>query len=284
MRSSKPLLLALIGVLCLWGSYASMAGQAMIEPEAVPTYQPKHYPFEGGEKEVYRASWNGILSVATAEISAVPTVIDGKKVYQVRVEAKTSKVLDFVWKMRDTITSTFDAKALSPSRFTFNQRENSKVIDTDARLDHGTKRWAVNRQQAGKRTKIYEFESQNTLDPITAVYLARSVDFKAGDRLYFKIFGGRYRYLLELFVEKKEPVELASGQIDAYRIIPRIQNITKKGYAKRLNQATIWISADERRLPIKLSSKIVFGNVYLELVQDERAPQSTAIESRRPAS
>lgn len=284
MRSSKPLLLALTAMLCLWDSYASPAGPTMIEPEAVPAYPPKHYPFEGGEKEVYQASWNGLFSVATAEISAVPTVIDGKKVYQVRVEAKTSKVLDFIWKMRDTITSTFDARALLPSRFTFSQRENSKVIDTDARLDHATKRWAVNRRQAGKRAKIYEFESQNTLDPITAVYLARSIDFKVGDRLYFKIFGGRYRYLLELFVEKKEPVELASGKIDAYRVIPRIQNITKKGYAKRLNQATIWISADERRLPIKLSSKVVFGSVYLELVQDKRASQSTAIESPRPAS
>jgi hypothetical protein len=122
------------------------------------------------------------------------------------------------------------------------------------------------------------------MDPITAVYLARSVDFKVGDRLYFKIFGGRYQYLLELLVEKKEPVELASGKIEAYRIVPRIQNLTKKGYAERLNEATIWISADERRLPVKLSSKIAFGSVYLELVQDKTATESTAAEPSRPAS
>lgn len=261
------------------------AGEAMIKPEAVPAYQPKHFPFEGGEKEVYLATWNGMIAVATAEIYTAPIVIDGKKVYQVRVEAKSSRVLDFIWRMRDTISSTFDAQAFSPSRFTFNQRENSKVIDTDARLDHVKKRWAVNRQQVGKQTKIYEFDSQNTLDPITAVYLARSIDFKVGDRLYFKIFGGRYRYLLELFVEKKEPVALGSGKtVEAYRIIPRLQNLTKNGYASRLNEATIWISADQRRLPIKLSSKIVFGSVYLELMQDKRSTESTAAETRRPAA
>jgi hypothetical protein len=215
----------------------------------------------------------------------VPTVVDGKKVFQVRVEAKTSKALDLIWKMRDTISSTFDAKALSPSRFTFNQKENSRVIDTDARLDPTTKRWAVNRQQVGKRAKIYEFESQNTLDPITAIYLARSVDFKVGDRLYFKIFGGRYRYLLELFVEKKEPVALESGKtVEAFRVIPRIQNITKNGYASRLNDATVWLSADERRLPIKLSSKIMFGTVDLELINDKRGMQATSAKPRQPAS
>jgi len=264
---------------------AQAAAQPMIKLDAVPVYQPQHFPFDAGEKEVYRASWNGMFSVATAEIHTTPALVDGKKVYQVRVEAKTSRALDLIWKMRDTITSTFDAKALAPAHFNFSQRENSRVIDTDAKYDHGAKRWAVNRQQNGKRTKIYQFDSDNTLDPITAIYLARSTDFKVGDRLYFKLFGGRYRYLLELFIEKKEPVELASGKfVEAYRIIPRIQNTTKNGYAGRLNDAVIWISADQRRLPIKLSSKIVFGSVYLDLIEDKRGPQSTAIDSARPAS
>jgi len=272
--------------IALWALPTRSAEQLMVRPEAVPAYQPRHFPFEGGEKEVYQATWNGMFAVATAEVHAVPAVVDGRKVYQVRVEAKTSRTLDWIWKMRDTISSTFDAKALLPSRFTFSQRENSRVIDTDARLDQATKKWAVNRQQVGKRAKIYQFDAQNTLDPITAVYLARSTDFKVGDRLYFKIFGGRYQYLLELFVEKKEPVELASGKrIEAYRIIPRIQNITKNGYAGRLNDATIWISADSRRLPVKLSSKVVFGTVYLDLVQDDKShTESTAAETRRPAS
>ena len=264
--------------------FAAQAAQPMIKLDAVPVYQPQHYPFEAGEKEVYRATWNGMFSVATAEILTTPAVVDGKKVYHVRVNAQTSRVLDLIWKMRDTITSTFDAKALAPAHFNFSQRENSRVIDTDAKYDRATKRWAVNRQQTGKRTKIYQFDFDNTLDPITAIYLARSADFKVGDRLYFKLFGGRYRYLLELFIEKKEPVELESGKVvEAYRIIPRIQNTTKDGYAGRLNDAVIWISADERRLPIKLSSKIVFGSVYLELVEDKRATQSTAVDANRPA-
>ena len=269
---------------CMICGSASEAGQAMIKPEAVPVYQPKFYPFESGEKAVYRTSWNGLVSVATAEIYTTPSTVDGKKVYQVRVEAKSSKVLDLIWKMRDTITSTFDAKSLSPSHFTFAQRENSKVIDTEARYNGPTKSWKVDRRQAGKKPQNYKFDSQNTLDPITAVYLARSVDFKVGDRLYFKVFGGRYQYLLELLVERKEPVELQTGRVEAFRIIPSIQNLTKNGYAERLNEATVWISADERRLPVKLSSKIAFGSVYMELIQDKHGAQSTAAEPSRPSS
>ena len=263
----------------------AQASQAMIKPEAVPAYQPKYLPFEAGERALYRATWNGMFSVASAEIHTTPKVVDGRKVIQVRVDAKTSGALDLIWKMRDTISSTFDAVALTPAHFVFSQRENAKVIDTDAKFDHRTKRWAVNRQQIGKQTKNYQFESNNTLDPITAVYLARSTEYKVGDKLYFKVFGGRYQYLLELFVEKKEPVELESGKtVEAYRIVPRIQNITKRGYAGRVNEAIIWISADDRRVPIKMSSKVIFGTVHLELIDDKRGAQSTAATATRPAS
>jgi hypothetical protein len=280
----SPMLLVL-WVIGFLAASVSQAGEAMIKPDAVPAYNPKFYPFDGGEKEVYRATWNGMFSVATAEVYTTTAMVDGKKVYQVRVEAKTSRALDLIWKMRDTIKSTFDAKTLAPAHFNFAQHENSRIINTDAKFDPAAKKWAVNRQQVGKRQKVYQFDSNNTLDPITAVYLARSTDFKVGDKLYFKLFGGRYQYLLELFVEKKEPVSLESGKsVEAYRIIPRIQNITKNGYAGRLNEGVIWISADERRLPVKLSSKIAFGSVHLDLVEEKRGVRSTAIKAESPAS
>jgi len=284
----KPIFTLRLAILVVFGLLAgsvSQAGEATIKPENLPTYSPKFYPFERGEKGVYRATWNGLFSVATAEVTTTSSMVDGRKVYQVRVDAKTSKALDLIWKMRDVISSTFDGKSLAPSHYLFNQRENSRIIDTEAKLDVNTKRWAVNRQQNGKRPRTYEFDSQNTFDPISAVYLARSLDFKVGDKLFFKIFGGRYQYLLELFVEKKEPVELPSGKtVDAYKVVPRVQNLKKSGYASRLTEAAIWISADERRLPIKLSSKIAFGSVQLDLMEDKRGIQATAIKNDQPGS
>jgi hypothetical protein len=251
-----------------------LSGKAQATP--VPAYQPKHVPFDGGEKATYLASWNGMLSVATAEIYTTPQWIEGKKFYNVRVEAKTSRLLDFIWKMRDTITSTIEAKGLTPTRFTFSQRENSKVIDTVAHFDRSTKKWSVRRNEK-RKVKQYEFDQpMNTLDPITAIYLARSQDFKVGDHLYFHIFGGKYRYLLDLEVERRETIRTKSGSIEAFKIVPRIKNVENRGYAERLNEATVWISADERRIPVMLSSKIVFGSIYLEMIPENSSSQSTA--------
>jgi hypothetical protein len=182
--------------------------------------------------------------------------------------------LDLFWKMRDTITSTIEAKPLAPTRFTFSQRENLKVIDTEAKFDRTAKKWSVHRDERTE-VKKYEFDQPpNTIDPITAVYLARSQDFKVGDHLYFNIFGGKYRYLLDLEVERREKVHIASGSIDAFKIVPRIKNLMKDGYAERVNEGSVWISADERRIPVMLSSRIFVGSIYIERIEDKVGTQA----------
>jgi hypothetical protein len=262
----------------LASSHAGEPGVTLPAPETVPVYQPKHYPFDGGEKAVYKATWNGI-SVATAEIFTTSQVIDGKKFYTVRVEAKSSPVLDFIWKMRDTITSTIEAKGLAPTRFTFSQRENRKMIDTDARFDRNAKKWLVHRDER-RKVKKYEFDQPpNIVDPITAIYLARSQDLRVGDHLYFNVFGGKHRYLLDLEVERRETIQIAAGNVEAFKIVPRIKNLTKQGYAERLNEASVWISADERRVPVMLTSKIFVGNVYMEKIEEKPATQASSLRS-----
>jgi hypothetical protein len=251
------------------------------DQSSIPVYQPRHYPFDGGERAVYRASWNGLVSVATADVQTSTRWIDGNKYYEVRVLANSSRLLDFIWRMRDTITSRIEAKGLTPSQFTFIQRENRKVIDTVARFDRASKKWSVRRDEK-KKVKTYDFDQPaNTVDPITAVYLARSQDFKVGDHLYFHVFGGKYRYLLDLEVERKETIHLSSGNVEAFRIVPKIKNLAEEGYAERFNEATIWITADERRLPVMLRAKIVFGSVYLEMV-DDNTTHSGVAENRPP--
>lgn len=236
------------------------------ETGEMPHYQPHFYPFDGGESTEYQASWNGI-PVASAEIRSVPLVIEGKKFYQVKVQARTWRYLELIWKMRDVIESTFDAKTLYPRRFIFRQRENRKKIDTTAQFDPLSKKWIVHRQQ-GNRARDYEFVSQHTMDPISAAYLARSLDFKVGDTLRMEVFGGNSRYLLILDIVGREPVSTKSGVSEAYKVVPRVINLTSSGYAGRVRQATVWISADEKRIPLKMVSQVFIGYVSIELIAE----------------
>jgi len=246
-------------------SFAGVASN--VQPERLPRYQPRFYPFDGGEKAFYQASWNGI-PVGSAEIHTGPLFLEGKKFYYVRVQARTWKYLEPIWKMRDSIESVFEARTLQPRRFIFRQRENRKKIDTTALFDPRSKKWKVERRQ-GSNVKEYEFSSQQTLDPIAAVYLARTLDLKVGDSLHLEVFGGQSRYLVDLHVAGKERITLGDREVEAFKIIPQVRNLNGSGYAGRMRQAVGWISADEKRTPLRMVSQVFIGSVYIEMVEQK---------------
>jgi hypothetical protein len=234
-------------------------------PQPPQNYTPRFRPFDGGEKAIYQASWMGV-PVASAEIELRPVTVDGKKLYHATVKAESWRYLDMIFKMRDTIESTFDAETLHPRRFFFSQRENKKVIDTTAEVDPATHKWTVRRKE-GKRRKDFEFESPYTLDTISAVYLARSLDFKIGDSYRLEVFGGKSRYMVTLDVVARERVTVRGREFDAFKVVPKIADLSKTGYAKRVRQATVWITADEKRTPVKMSAQVFIGSVNIEMTE-----------------
>jgi hypothetical protein len=236
------------------------------EPISQPqlqNYTARYKPFDGGEKAVYQASWLGI-PVASAEIEMTPVTLDGKKFYHATIKAESWRYLDLIFKMRDTIESTFDAETLHPRRFFFSQRENKKVIDTTALVDPESKKWVVNRQE-GRKLKHFEWVSPYTLDTVSAVYLARSLDYKVGDSIRLEVFGGKSRYLVTLDVVGRERISVKGKEADTFKIVPKVADLSKTGYATRVRQATVWITADEQRTPIRMSAQVFIGSVNIEL-------------------
>jgi len=236
------------------------------QPPPLKNYAPRYHPFEGGERALYEASWLGV-PVASAKIDMHPVTLDGKKHYEATVKAESWRGLDMIFKMRDTIESTFDAETLHTRRFSFTQRENKKANDTVATVDPATHKWVVQRKE-NRKQKNFEFESPYTLDTVAAVYLARSLDFKVGDTFRLEVFGGKSRYLVTIDVVGKESVTVRRKSYEAYKIIPKIAVLSKSGYAKRVRQATAWITADDKRLPVKMSTQVFIGSVNIELAEE----------------
>ena len=266
--ASKARKIAVLAVFSLLTSSWAIADADSPSPRAATEIRrlAAPYAFEKSETVTYQARWNGI-PVAIAEVQGTPLTIEGRKFYHVEIQAKTMSLIDYIWQMRDTITSTFDTKTFQPHRFVFLQRENRRNTDTTAVFDQDKNRWSVQRQR-GRKLARFDFTSSNTLDPITAAYILRSVDLKVGDRLQFDVFGGKSRYLLTLDVVGRETITLNSSPIETYKIVPQVRNVTKEGYSERVRQATVWVSADERRIPLRIVSKVFVGSVHMELQKD----------------
>ena len=250
----------IISFALLWVLFANVAGSPIEAPKEASRYQPRFYPFDGGEKAEYRVSWNKI-PVASAKVQTNAKWEKGGKFYQVIVKAKTWRVLHWIWKMRDSVESVFDAKTFSPRSFIFSQSENRENVQTNIRYDPSDQKWVVRRKD-GDKVEEYEFVSGDTYDPISASYLLRSLDFKVGDRLELNLFGGHNRYLLTLDVINQEPIKVKAGRFNAYKIKSQMVKVPPSKDDGYVYRATGWISADEKRILVKAKSK---GIIYFSI-------------------
>ena len=241
----------------------SIASSEYIEPSDVKikteNYKPENINFENG-KYKYKVSWQGI-PVATANIE-VNNIDDG---FSVKAKAKTKNWLSVFYKLKFESESEFDSVKLKPKKFISRQIENSKKKVKDIQFgSDGT--ISTKSYKNGKEQKVFEFNSGNqTLDPITAAFLARSLPISEGTKKSFDVFNGKHRFLITFNVGLKENIKSNGKDFLCYKVIPEVKKLTDTEGEKRLRSASIWITADEKREVIKIESNVLIGSIKAEL-------------------
>ena len=149
-------------------------------------------------------------------------------------------------------------------------------MPSPSRLAAGWPTWGKRLPEGGQ---VLDFEPIEVLEGSSFMLSDRRGDVLEGSIAGFFHEDTRYLNRFVLTVGGTAPSVLTSGSVDAFKIVPRIKNVADQGYAERLNEAAVWITADERRLPVMLRSKIIFGSIYMELADDTTATRSTVAEN-----
>jgi len=134
-------------------------------------------------------------------------------------------------------------------------------------LHFGPQGIAGSKQVEGKKERfISEHTTLPTHDLLSWVNYLRTHEFEPGKPFRFRIFSGNKFYNVECVAGKKvEDVWTKAGIIPAYKIdaiISGARNKKKKNFKKKV---TAWISADERKLPLKMIFKLTFGEIRVIL-------------------
>lgn len=234
-------------------------------------YTPETTDFRKGQYE-YQVSWQGI-PVASATVDIKNKEVESEKAYFVEAHAKTSKVIGVFYKLRHTSESLFYESTLKPIRFSSIQTENSRRRSSEIEFgENGEIRSALGKN--GKKEDERKFVSENqTLDPISAAFLARSIPIEVGKKASFDVYNAKNRYLISFEVVGIEDISLP-GQAEkrrAYKVIPTLNKLTDTEGEKRFNRAEIWIAADETRDILKMETEVFVGSVsaYLKKFSPE---------------
>ncbi len=101
-------------------------------------------------------------------------------------------------------------------------------------------------------------------DPISSFYYVRTLDLQVGKSVYVTVFDSKNIWNVEVQVLRKETVEVPAGRFNTIVVKPLMKS---EGIFSRKGDIYIWLTDDEKRIPVKLKSKVKIGSVNAELVK-----------------
>lgn len=235
--------------------------EGVVEP---PTYKVETPAFHAGQKLVFQASWAGI-PVATARVE-----LHGKKkdpeLWAAEAWVETNPFADLFFKMRDYMTEDVDHQSLLSRKMYIRQSENQRLNDFRADFDRKTNIVTlVKKNRKGQEVK--RFVSANPWGPLSGAMMALSLPMETGQHYSVDLFTGSTRYVFNFKVGKRETITTQLGTFPAYRLVPAVEYESDGKLSQSATAIVIWVSADERHLPLRAESQAFIGKVRADLIE-----------------
>lgn len=213
----------------------------------------------------YEVAWEGIPA-AQAEVS----VRERNGLYEVYLSAKTNSFVDVFYKLRYAAAGSLSSEDYSPGYLFIDQRENSRITKASLEFsDDGRIRSQLSKKKSsGLRFEEFNFDSENfTLEPLSAAFLARSLDWEPGVERSFDTFDGKSRYLISLKCIKETTVTINGSERPVWVVEPKVTNLGKNEKSKKLRKAYLYVTADKYRDVLQLESEVFVGSVTTKLTK-----------------
>ena len=102
---------------------------------------------------------------------------------------------------------------------------------------------------------------------MSALYFSRSVDysrFKAGEKIHLQNFYKDSTYELDVRFRGRQEIEVEAGKFKCIVIEPMAH---EGGLFRSEGRLYVWLTDDERKMPVRVSTKIAIGSVDSELLR-----------------
>lgn len=281
MRAGSSLFFLVFSLLSGVISINTAFAEDYISPELIRVSTPLYKVSTNSFKPLlgrytYSVGWEGIdAASATVDVDS----IDGQ--LHVTASARTFSGIDLFYKLRYTADAILDPMQFSPVSLHIDHQENSKKRLIDIRYNSDGSVKAVRAQQNGSLDKVLAFTPQNSmLEPISAAFMARGVDWHVGATRSFDVFNGKSRYLITLTATDRKTIEHSGRERDVFVISPKVRTLTTTKANEKLREASIYLSADEARDVLRIESSVFIGSVTTELVSFNPADVSESNEVR----
>jgi hypothetical protein len=212
-------------------------------------------PFRAGESLRFSVQY-GFIKAGTAWLE-VPEIIDwqGHPSWHLVARVESNSFFDKFYKVRNRIESIWDQQRLFSWQYFEDRHEghyettDTLIFDPEGHTVHYTD---------GKSYPI----PPGVQDALSAFFFTRFQALPLGGSITFNYHASRKSLPLEVKVLGRETVKTPAGQFDCVVIEPFLK---AGGIFKNKGRLVIWLTDDDRRIPVLMKSKVAIGSIRVVL-------------------
>lgn len=285
-RIGRILLLALLLPAAAIGTGVFQAGQA-------PQPAEKPLPFPEGEKLAYDVKlsrFGVVLSLGTITFEYFPEVTDlkipgssldispeaGGRFFKLKADVVSKGVLATLtgFNVRDRFEAIVDRSDLS-AKLSFREEDEGKKHVAKTTLFDPTAKVVKHLVLDLNRPDAPPVKVEVPLKPrmqslLTAIYYFRTFEFANDEVICFPVSEDNENYEFEIAVIGREAAQLGDTKVAAIKIEPRLFGPGR--YFSREGEMFMWVTDDERRVPLRATAKTSSGTVIATLTNYNAQP------------
>lgn len=218
--------------------------------------------FTDGEWLRYKMSYSGFLRAGTAELQLKEADLNGKKVYHAIGKGWTSGMIKWFFEVDDNYQSYFSKDSVYPLLFKRKIFEGGYRKHVNTTFKHDSKK-ALVQDFLKKKDTLIGFN--NVQDMLSSFYYLRNLDvtqLKPGDEIKLNMFLDAKTYNFKLKYVGEELLKIREGKVKTLKFMPLVQ---AGRIFKEQESVTIWITADDNKIPVRLRANLRVGSLRAEL-------------------
>ncbi len=224
----------------------------------------KKSAFKDGEWFKFRMSYSGFLKAGNATLSLKETTLNGKPVYHVVGKGWTTGAIKWFFKVKDRYESYFDKETGVPYKFIRKIDEGGHTKDIVIKFNQGKKEALVENKKHKTKKKITT--EQDVQDMVSAFYYLRNNydtdNIKVGEVVSLNMFFDEENYNFRLKFLGRETIKTKFGKIKTLKFRPYVM---AGRVFKEQESLTLWVSADENKIPLKIKADLAVGSLRADL-------------------
>lgn len=226
-----------------------------IVPDAAPRFVENN-AFGPGERLVFSVEY-GIVKAGTSTLSVNgPEEYEGLQAYRIVSTAQSNPAFSSFFRVEDRHEALLDIVQLHTLRFYKSLSEGDFSHEERVLYDQDAG-FAYYPEESDPEKQVSEIPP-HSLDILSALYYARTLDLNVGDVYYFDCHADNNNYPLKVTVLREERIRVPAGEFDCVVVTPELNSsviFEQKGVLY------VWLTNDERHMPVLMRSAIVIGEI-----------------------